>query len=155
VRIVPDALGVPFLPVEPVNDRGRANLVVVLAAVIERDGSFLITRRLEGTHLPGYWEFPGGKCEASESHRECLERELREELDARIDVGDEIMTVEHVYAERAVRLHFRRCQLTSEPRPMLGQEMRWIRRADLRTLEFPEADRALIDLLTGVTPQGG
>ena len=41
-------------------------IIVVTAAVIERDGRFLVTRRLEGTHLEGCWEFPGGKCEPGE-----------------------------------------------------------------------------------------
>ncbi|MGD9858339.1 MAG: NUDIX domain-containing protein, partial [Planctomycetaceae bacterium] len=45
------------------------------AAVIERDDRFLLTRRLDGTHLAGRWEFPGGKCESGESLSACLERE--------------------------------------------------------------------------------
>ena len=44
------------------------DVIVVLAAVIERDGRFLVTRRLANTHLAGYWEFPGGKCEPGETH---------------------------------------------------------------------------------------
>lgn len=121
--------------------------IVVLAAVIERDGEFLLTRRLKGTHLAGTWEFPGGKCEESESHEACLRRELEEELGVVAEIGDEVFTVTHAYAERTVELHFRRCALTSEPRPLLGQEMRWVPRAELETLEFPEADRELIALL--------
>ena len=121
--------------------------LVVLAAVIERNGALLLTRRLKGTHLAGTWEFPGGKCEAGESHESCLRRELDEELGAHAEIGEEIFAVTHAYAERAVELHFRRCTLTSEPRPLLGQEMRWVPRAELRTLEFPEADRELIALL--------
>ena len=54
--------------------------LVVTAAVIERDGAFLLTRRLDGTHLEGQWEFPGGKCEPGETLEQCLARELREEL---------------------------------------------------------------------------
>ena len=61
--------------------------IVVLAAVIERDGRLLVTRRLEGTHLSGYWEFPGGKCEPGEAHESCLEREILEELDVIAEVG--------------------------------------------------------------------
>jgi len=121
--------------------------LVVLAGVIERDDAFLLTRRLRGTHLAGTWEFPGGKCEAGESHEACLRRELEEELGVVATIGDEIFTITHAYAERTVELHFRRCTLTSEPRPLLGQEMRWVLRAELETLEFPEADRELIALL--------
>jgi mutator protein MutT len=123
--------------------------LIVLAAVIERDGYFLLTRRLEGTHLAGTWEFPGGKCDLDESHEECLARELLEELAVSATIGDEIFAVEHAYPERTVRLHFRRVTLLSEPSPQLGQEMRWIARADLRSIELPEADQGLVRLLTG------
>ena len=122
--------------------------VVVLAAVIERDGCFLMTCRLKDTHLAGAWEFPGGKCEPDETHETCLARELLEELGARAIVGEEVFTVEHTYAERTVRLHFRRAALLDDPVPQLGQEMRWVPRAHLRLLELPDADRGLVDLLS-------
>jgi 8-oxo-dGTP diphosphatase/A/G-specific adenine glycosylase len=130
------------------SDPSLTPAVVVIAAVIERDGRFLITRRLKDTHLAGFWEFPGGKCEPGETHDACLVRELAEELHARVVVGDELIMVEHAYPERTVRLHFHRCRLLDEPTPMLGQEMLWVAREELRTLDFPEADRALIDLLS-------
>jgi 8-oxo-dGTP diphosphatase len=129
-------------------DDGRpTTVVVVTAAVIERDGRFLVTRRLKGTHLEGAWEFPGGKCDAGETLSDCLLRELREELDVEARVGAEIFATTHVYPERAVELHFFRCELSGEPRPVLGQEMRWVRRGDLATLEFPPADAELIEML--------
>ena len=120
----------------------------MLAAVVERDGRFLVTRRLKDTHLSGYWEFPGGKCEAGESHEQCLARELQEELGVGGSIGDELLVTEHAYPTRAVRLHFRRCVIDGEPQPLLGQEMRWITREEMRALEFPEADNDLIELLT-------
>jgi len=119
--------------------------IVVLAGVIERDGAFLLTRRLKGTHLAGTWEFPGGKCEANESHDACLRRELAEELGVDAEVGEEIFAVTHAYAERTVELHFRKCSIAGEPRAVLGQEMQWVPRGELHTLEFPEADRELIE----------
>lgn len=123
------------------------DLVVVSAAVIERDGYVLVTRRLQGTHLAGCWEFPGGKCERGETLHACLQREIREELGVAIEIGDEVFTAEHVYAERAVRLHFFACTLLGEPQPQLGQDMRWVARGQLHTLDLPEADRGLISLL--------
>ena len=119
--------------------------IVVLAGVIEQDGAFLLTRRLRGTHLAGTWEFPGGKCEPGETHEACLRRELAEELGVDSEIGDEICTITHAYDERTVELHFRRCVLAGEPRPILGQEMKWVPRGELHTLEFPEADRKLIE----------
>jgi 8-oxo-dGTP diphosphatase len=122
--------------------------VVVAAAVVERDGCFLVTRRLAGTHLAGTWEFPGGKCDDGEPLDGCLWRELREELGVRSTVGEEIFTVAHDYPDRRIELHFFRCVLLGDPDPQLGQEMQWVPRARLAELEFPPADDALIQLLT-------
>ena len=122
-------------------------VVVVTAAIVERDGRFLLTRRLQGTHLAGAWEFPGGKCEPGESLEVCLARELMEELAVECTVGRPILVTRHVYAERTVELHFFATTLSGDPVPQLGQEMRWASRAELGTLTFPEADRELIQLL--------
>jgi mutator protein MutT len=130
------------------NDQRPTTTVVVTAAVIEHDGSFLITRRQQGVHLEGFWEFPGGKCDRDEALEVCLARELLEELDVASRVGDEIFTTTHAYPERSVELHFFRCELLGEPRPQLGQEMRWVRREELTALEFPPADAELIEILT-------
>jgi mutator protein MutT len=124
-----------------------APTIVVTAAVVERDGRFLVTRRPAGVHLAGTWEFPGGKCEAGETLADCLARELREELDADARVGASLFTTTHTYPERTVELHFIRCELCGDPRPMLGQEMRWVAREELPSLEFPPADAELIDIL--------
>lgn len=126
---------------------GAVRSVAVVAAVIERDGAFLVTRRQAGVHLEGMWEFPGGKIDPHETHAEALEREIREELDAGVDVHDLVFTTTHAYPGRTVALYFYRCQLRGAPRPLLGQEMRWVRREDLAALEFPPADEELIRLL--------
>ena len=119
--------------------------IVVVAAVIERDGRFLVARRLSGTHLAGFWEFPGGKVHDGETHDEALRREISEELDAGIANARLIFHTAHTYPERVVELHFYRGDLTGEPRAMLGQELRWITREEFAGLEFPPADAALID----------
>lgn len=118
--------------------------IVVTAAVIERDGAFLVTRRPSGVHLEGYWEFPGGKCEPGESHAESLAREIAEELATGVDVGAEVFSVTHAYPDREIELHFFECRLIGEPRPLLGQEMRWVERKNLAALRFPPADDDLI-----------
>ena len=126
----------------------RSVNIVVVAAVIEENDAFLVTRRLEGTHLAGLWEFPGGKIGAGETHVDGLTRELREELDVDVHVGTLMLQTEHAYADRSVSLHFYRCTLRGTPRPLLGQQMQWVPRARLGTLEFPTADAELINLLT-------
>jgi 8-oxo-dGTP diphosphatase len=121
--------------------------IVVTAAVIRRGDRFFVTRRQQGVHLEGLWEFPGGKCDAGESLADCLRRELREELGAEAIVGSELLAVTHQYPDRSVELHFFSCDLTQEPMPLLGQEMRWVPRLELRSLRFPPADDELIALL--------
>jgi 8-oxo-dGTP diphosphatase len=121
--------------------------LVVTAAVVERDGRCLVTRRQDGVHLEGYWEFPGGKCEPGESHAEALRREMREELDVDVRVGDELLCVSHTYPDRVVELHFFRCEIEGTPAPQQGQEMRWVARGALRDLRFPPADEELIGML--------
>lgn len=121
--------------------------VVVTAAVIERDGEYLVTRRQRGVHLEGFWEFPGGKCEAGESLDDCLRRELVEELGVDAEIGEELLAVTHTYPGRRVELHFIACTLIGTPSPLLGQEMRWVARAELRSLQFPPADDELIAML--------
>jgi mutator protein MutT len=124
------------------------NAIIVVAAIIERDESFLLTLRPDGTHLAGHWEFPGGKVDPHETHHEALRREVFEELDAVVEVGDLAHTVTHAYPEKTVRLFFYRCELRGEPKPMMGQEMRWVHKRQLAQLPFPEADRELIRQLT-------
>jgi len=122
--------------------------IVVTAAVIERADRFLVTRRLRGTHLEGYWEFPGGKCDPGEALDACLRRELIEELGTEARIGQEIHSVAHTYPDRVVELHFFECELLAEPQPLLGQAMQWVTRSALSTLEFPPADAELIALLS-------
>ena len=119
--------------------------IVVVAAVIEQDGRFLIARRLKGTHLAGYWEFPGGKVHAGETHEAALQREISEELNTGFFNARKIFDTVHAYPERTVELHFYRGDLTAEPQPMLGQELRWITRSEFDGVEFPRADAELID----------
>jgi mutator protein MutT len=121
--------------------------IEVVAAVIERDGKLLITRRPEGSHLSGLWEFPGGKPQPGETFEQALRREIDEELGAEVSVGERIETIEWQYPDKRVRLVFFRCDVRGEPRPLEGQEMAWVTPADLARYEFPPADAALIQRL--------
>jgi mutator protein MutT len=123
------------------------DVVTVAAAIVERNGRFLVTRRLEGTHLEGTWEFPGGKCDEGETLEACLVRELREELAVEATVQRLFLVTRHTYVDRTVELHFFQATIDRAPTPQLGQEMRWASRDELAMLAFPEADRELIQLL--------
>jgi mutator protein MutT len=119
--------------------------IVVVAAVVERNGRFLVTRRLDGTHLAGCWEFPGGKVHEGETHEAALAREIWEELNAGISNLRKIFHTAHTYPERTVELHFFRGELMGDPEPMLGQALRWIARDEFKSMDFPPADAELID----------
>jgi 8-oxo-dGTP diphosphatase len=122
--------------------------ILVVAAVVQRDDRFLVTRRQDGVHLAGFWEFPGGKVADGESHAAALRRELKEELDAEIVVGNLLLETSHEYPDRVVQLFFYRCDLNGTPRPLIGQEMAWVARNELLSLSFPPADDDLIRRLT-------
>ncbi len=67
-----------------------------------------------------------------------------------VDVGELAHSVTHAYPEKTVQLFFYRCALNGEPKPIVGQQMQWVRKSELSQLPFPEADRDLIKLLCGV-----
>ena len=129
-------------------------MTVVVAAVIEDRGRFLVTRRQAGVHLAGLWEFPGGKIDPEETHGDALRREIKEELDADVAVGELVLSTAHTYPEKAVSLFFYYCTLTATPRPVLGQEMRWVTREEIGALGFPAADEEVIRVLTRRSSQG-
>jgi mutator protein MutT len=125
----------------------RPARVEVVAAVIERDGLLLITRRRAGTDLSGLWEFPGGKAEPGERLENALVREIKEELGAVVSVGEPIETVDWQYPDKRVSLTFFRCAVSGEPRPLEGQEMAWVTPSELSRYQFPDADATLIERL--------
>ena len=122
--------------------------VDVVAAIIRDNQKILITQRFDNVHLPGRWEFPGGKVELDESLTGALEREIREELGVTILVGDEFFSVVHDYTPKSVRLHFFNCSIIDgEPHPLEVADMRWVRPEELGQFEFPPADADLIAIL--------
>jgi 8-oxo-dGTP diphosphatase len=69
-----------------------------------------------------------------------------------VQAADKLLTTVHEYEDRIVELHFYRCALEGAPRPMLGQELRWVPRAGLGELQFPPADARLIEQLSSKVP---
>ena len=115
--------------------------IQVAAALIENEGRYLITRRNEGVHLGGLWEFPGGKCEAGESFESCVQRELLEELGIEITQPQFFMTLHHEYPEKIVELQFYSCSIhRGEPRAWGCAEFCWVKPEEFLNYEFPPAD---------------
>ena len=86
--------------------------IEVVAAVICQEDKIFVTQRGYGK-FKGYWEFPGGKVEPGESHQEALAREIREELNTEIQVGEPAGRVEHEYPDFHLSLHCYFCQVLS------------------------------------------
>jgi len=121
----------------------------VTAGVICRKGKVLIARRPKGSHLEGYWEFPGGKQERGETLEKCLEREIEEELGLRVRADRYLLTVHHDYGTRHIVLHFFFCSLLEgEPKAIEGQEIRWVDSVDLKKYPFPPPDKKVIEILS-------
>lgn len=118
---------------------------VVVAAVIVRDGRVLLTRRLEGQHLAGLWEFPGGKLEGGESPQEALVRECREECGIEVEVGEIVDVTYHRYPEKDVLLLFYRCELRAgEVRHLQVADHAWVAPSELDDYPLPPADERVI-----------
>ncbi len=127
-------------------------IIEVAAALVFRNGKLLITQRFDDAHLGGLWEFPGGKRENGESFEECLVRELREELDFEVSVGELVESITHPYPEKTVHLRFFRCGwIAREPRPVGCRALAWVAPAELETYAFPAADARLLSMLKAQT----
>ena len=110
----------------------------------------LISKRPEGSHLAGYWEFPGGKKETGETMQACLEREIKEELGLRVRAIRPAMKTHYEYGTQKITLHFFHCIRLEEGEPaaLEGQEIKWASPNELRSLVFPPADRKMVEHLS-------
>ena len=124
-------------------------MIRVVAGIIEQDGRVLICQRQSGRIFAGKWEFPGGKMRPSETPRQALKRELREELGTSPKIGELVQMVRHRYAEMSepVQISFLRAALKEKPRNLAFERIVWARRPELPRYDFLAADRHLISRL--------
>jgi len=108
----------------------------------------LITKRCAEAMLGGLWEFPGGRREPAETLRECLARELKEELEIEVEVGEPFLTVKHAYSHFRITLSTFHSRLTEgEPKAIACDEWRWVHPLKLGQYAFPRADLRIIERL--------
>ncbi len=113
--------------------------------MLRRAGDILLTRRLEGAHLAGCWEFPGGKFEPGESPLQALIRELHEELGIAVETAGPLICHRHTYPTRDVVLHtFEITAWQGEPRGRQGQALRWLPADTIDPADLPAADVPLL-----------
>lgn len=113
----------------------------VTAAIIERNGKFLMAKRREDDSMGGFWEFPGGGVDGGETPDQCMARELREELDVTatpIELFDA-----SVCGDGKLVVLFYRCEIEGEPKPLDCEELRWVRAEDMLEYKLLPGDEAI------------
>ena len=119
--------------------------VRVVAAIIKKGDEILATQRGYGDYKD-WWEFPGGKIEGEESPQEALAREIREELDMEIRVGDCLITVEYEYPKFHLSMDCFWCEIAKGTPHLLEHEAaKWLPLSDLRQVEWLPADIAVVE----------
>jgi len=121
--------------------------IEVVAAIIVQDNMIFATQRGYGDFKDG-WEFPGGKVESGESSQEALVREIEEELDTTIEVGEHLCTVEYDYPKFHLTMHCYICSIVDGALTLLEHEAaRWLKREELWTVEWLPADVDVVKAL--------
>lgn len=125
-------------------------LIKVAAGIILRDDKVFIALRKLSQHQGGLWEFPGGKCEPSESACVTLLRELKEECGISITDYEFFKEISHDYDDKHVELLFYKVTgFDGEPIGKEGQEVCWVPIPELLSYKFPEANQPIvIELMT-------
>jgi len=124
----------------------------VVAAVIEKDGRYLVTQRRSTSVLPEMWEFPGGRVEPGEADAAALRREMKERLDADVEVGQMLSFVSHPYDRYTLDLYLYECRLVTEVLTKKAvKDYRWISSREFDDYQFTPADEASLSKLLGET----
>jgi 8-oxo-dGTP diphosphatase len=141
-RDTPDALAKLSPTLHPAHPLKRIDAAI---ALVTRNGQLLICQRKADDTFGGLWEFPGGKREEGETLHQCLERELREELNIRARPITQLTTIEHHYPHALVRLHpFVCAHVDGEVEHLECQASCWIDPHQLHDYNFPPANESLI-----------
>lgn len=122
-------------------------MIRVTAAIIEKDGKFLIARKRVGA-LAGMWEFPGGKIEPGESPEECLKREILEEFGMEITVGQHLATSQYTYPHIAIELMGYHATYQSGELTLTDHDrIEWVTPTGMENYTFAPADLPLVSAL--------
>ena len=118
----------------------------VSAGIIRKGEKILIAQRATADVFGNLWEFPGGKQEEGETLKECLHREILEELGVEIVVGEQTQKIRHAYSDFEITLHVFECEWYSgEPKRIECADFRWIVPQNLTNFSFPATDLKIVD----------
>jgi len=123
-----------------------ASSIPVSCAVIYEGKRILACKRKKGTDRGGKWEFPGGKKEKYESDEECLQRELKEELNIEVQIIKKLKPIIHSYPDKTIILQGFVCAIAAgmNIEPLNHEEIKWVEEKDMSNLDWSEADILLI-----------
>ena len=122
--------------------------IMVVAAIIKKDNFFLIVQRNKNKHLGLKWEFPGGKVQTNETHKEALTREIKEELNIKIDVHEKIGEEKYKDHKIDIVLHYFLCTHKSGSIELNEHEnFYWVKKNDFNKYDFAEGDGNILSLL--------
>jgi 8-oxo-dGTP diphosphatase len=135
--------------IQAVPRQALSTRIEVVVGLIENAlGQVLVNRRRPGTHMAGFWEFPGGKRKARESAFAALRRELEEELSITVLEAEPFVVLSHDYGDRRVVLDVWRVErFTGVPHGAEQQELRWVGLDELPTLDLLAADTPIVEAL--------
>jgi len=120
----------------------------VVAALIWRDGKFMICRRPAHKARGLLWEFVGGKVEKGETNEQALVRECREELAVTVDVGEPVMDVVHKYPDITVHLSLYNATIADGvPQKLEHDDIKWITPNEIPKYEFCPADTEILNAI--------
>jgi 8-oxo-dGTP diphosphatase len=129
----------------------RTSWIVVVAALMKRQGKVLVGQRPQGSSLAGTWEFPGGKIELGESPEEALIRELKEELGVEAEVGALKFAGTHTYGKTGILfLFFEVKYWKGQVKTQQHLDLRWVAPKELAGLELPEANAKFLKKILDV-----
>ena len=125
---------------------------IAIGVIFNQHNQLLISRRTSKQHLAGCWEFPGGKLESGESFKFALRRELHEEVGVTVHTAVKIFSSTHQYSDRQLSfqlykiIHYSGAVIAKQ-----NQQLRWVDADQLSSIDFPEANRSMVDAL--ILPQ--
>ena len=150
---MPTTLKIERHPLQPTQQK---RIEVVAAVIFDEQGRIFATQRGYG-EWKDWWEFPGGKIEAGETPQQALRREIHEELDAEIEVGELLRTIDHDYPNFHLTMHCFKCRL-KEQSPMTNEQSsytlleheaaKWLAPNELQSIKWLPADEDLIEELS-------
>lgn len=124
--------------------------IEVVAGIIKQNGKIFCSARGYGDYK-GFWEFPGGKIEQGETREQALARELKEELDIDVSVGNHVITVEYDYPTFHLTMHCFYCEIVhGEIKLLEHEDAKWMLPSEMHTLKWLPADDAIIEKIAAI-----